>query len=166
MTTIWGHLERIAKNLPEERWVQVRTVVPGNVAIRVRVSVDENTHIARGIEPVALSNLQEGEFVEVFFRSACTGLVKADTIYVRPEPALNESQCPTSVPPQMNSLSSMHQTHPDGINLLLLRPTVYGHADILGDAFLTLLEQVPRQEPLWRRTSDFLRMRATKESSP
>jgi hypothetical protein len=28
---IWGHLERIAKYFPEDRWVQVRTVVLGNV---------------------------------------------------------------------------------------------------------------------------------------
>ena len=113
MTTIWGHLERIAEYLPEERWVQVRTVVPGNVAIRIRVFVDENTHIARGIEEVALSNLREGEFVEVIFRSARTGLVKADTIYVRPESAKKESQCPSWVSPQTNSQSPMQQTHPD-----------------------------------------------------
>jgi hypothetical protein len=55
MTTICGYLERIAKYFPEERWVQVRAVVPGNVAIRTRVFVDENTHIARGIEEAALS---------------------------------------------------------------------------------------------------------------
>lgn len=69
---IWGHLERIAKYFPEDRWVQVRTVVLGNVAIRARVFVDENTRIARGIEQVALSNLREGELVEVIFRSART----------------------------------------------------------------------------------------------
>ena len=132
---IWGHLERIAKYFPEDRWVQVRTVVLGNVAIRTRVFVDENTRIARGIEQVALSNLREGELVEVIFRSARTGIVKADTIYVRPEPAKKESQCPSSFSPQTNSQSSMQQTHPDRNQFADSQITVYGRTDILSDAF-------------------------------
>ncbi|HSA86549.1 MAG TPA: hypothetical protein VLE46_10230 [Nitrospira sp.] len=106
MTTIWGRLERIAKDLPKGRRVEVRTVVPGSIAIRTHVLVDEQTLIARGIEQVALSNLREGEFVEVTFRSARTGLVKADAIYAQPEPVMSESKCPSSVSPQTNSESS------------------------------------------------------------
>jgi hypothetical protein len=104
-------------------------------AIRTRVFVDENTRIARGIEQVALSNLREGELVEVIFRSARTGIVKADTIYVRPEPAKKESQCPSSLSPQTNSQSSMQQTHPDRNQFADSQITVYGRTDILSDAF-------------------------------
>lgn len=111
MTTIWGCLERIVKDLPESRWVQVRTVMPGNVAIRTRIFVDEKTLIARGIEQVALSNLREGEFVEVTFRPARTGLVKADTIYAQREPVMSESNPSSSVPTQTSSQSSMQQGH-------------------------------------------------------
>jgi hypothetical protein len=53
---------------------------------------EEKTLIARGTEQVALSNLREGEFVEVTFRSAHTGLVKADAIYAQPEPIINKSK--------------------------------------------------------------------------
>jgi hypothetical protein len=53
---------------------------------------EEKTLIARGTEQVALSNLREGEFVEVTFRSAHTGLVKADAIYAQPEPMINKSK--------------------------------------------------------------------------
>lgn len=87
MTMLWGCLERIVEDLPESRWIQVRTILPGNVAIRTRILVDESTLIARGTAQVGLSSLREGEFVEVTFHPARTGLVKADKIYVQPERA-------------------------------------------------------------------------------
>jgi len=107
MITIRGRLERISTDLPNGRWVQVRTVVPGNMAICTRVLVDEKTLIARGTEQVALSNLREGEFGEVTFRSARTGLVKADMIYAQPKPVMSESKVPSSVSPQTSPQSSM-----------------------------------------------------------
>jgi hypothetical protein len=81
MMTLLGRLERMDNDLPNDRWVQVGTVVAGG-----------KTLIARGTEQVALSNLREGEFVEVTFRSAHTGLVKADAIYAQPEPMINKSK--------------------------------------------------------------------------
>lgn len=90
MTTIWGRLEQIAEGLSEERWVQVRTAVPGNGAILTRIIIGEQTRITRGIEQVPLANLREGEFVGVTFRAACAGLVKADLLYAQPEFAMSQ----------------------------------------------------------------------------
>jgi hypothetical protein len=87
MPTIRGCLEQIDEDLSEGRWIQVRMMMPGNVAIRMRVFVDEQTLIARGIERVAFSSLREGEFAEVTFRPGHSGFVKAETIYVQPERA-------------------------------------------------------------------------------
>lgn len=87
MPTIWGCLEQIDEDLSEGRWIEVRTVMPGNVAIRTRALVDEQTVIARGIEQVTLFSLRQGEFVEVTFHSGHSGFVKAETIYVQPERA-------------------------------------------------------------------------------
>lgn len=111
MTTIWGRLERIIKDPPKGRWVHVRTVVPGNVAIRIRIFVDDKTVIARGREQVALSDLREGEFVEVTFRSARTGLVKADTISAQVEPGIREAKSSPAVPPGPSPQSSMQAAY-------------------------------------------------------
>lgn len=109
MTTIWGRLEQIAEGLPEGRWVQVRTAVPGNGAILTRIIIGEQTRIARGIEQVPLANLREGEFVGVTFRAARAGLVKADLLYARPEFVMSESNSPSSAWPQASSQGSMQQ---------------------------------------------------------
>ncbi|MGE0468929.1 MAG: hypothetical protein AB7L09_21795 [Nitrospira sp.] len=93
MTTIWGRLEQIA----EGRCVQVRTAMPGNAAILIRIIIGKQTRIARGVEQVPLANLREGEFVGVTFRAACTGLVNADTIYAQPEFVMSEAKSPSSV---------------------------------------------------------------------
>lgn len=85
MPTIWGCLERIDKDLPDSRWIQVRTVLPGGVAIRTRTFVGEQTLIARGIERVDISRLREEEFVEVAYHRGHSGFMDAETIYVQPE---------------------------------------------------------------------------------
>jgi len=113
MTTIWGRLERIAEDPPDYRWVQVRAIVPGSGAILARIIIGEQTLITRGIEQVTLSNLREGEPVEVTFRSARTGLVKAETIDAQTEPVMSASICPFSVSPQMSSQSSILQATGD-----------------------------------------------------
>lgn len=110
MTTIWGRLEQIAEGLPEGRWVQVRTAVPGNAAILTRIIIGAQTRIARGIEQVPLANLREGEIVGVAFRAARAGLVKADTIYARPAFATIESKSPSSAWPQPSAQGAMPQT--------------------------------------------------------
>jgi hypothetical protein len=87
--TIRGCLERIDEDLPDSRWIQVRTVLPGHVAIRTRTFVGEQTIIARGIERVALSSLREREFVEVTFHHGRSGFMEAETIYVQPDRILS-----------------------------------------------------------------------------
>ena len=84
MPTIWGCLEQIDKDLPDSRWIQVRTVLPGGVAIRTRALVGERTLIARGIERVDFSNLREGEFVEVAYHRGHSASMEAERIYVHP----------------------------------------------------------------------------------
>ena len=48
-------------------------ILLGGVMIRIRTVIDSQTIVARGIEPVALSSLREGESVEVTYhcRRAC-----------------------------------------------------------------------------------------------
>lgn len=126
--TIWGHLERISTDPPNDRWVQVRTVVPESVAIRTYVLVEEKTFIARGTEQVSFSNLREGEFVEVTFRSAHIGLVKADAIYAQPESMTNKSKVSSSASSQTSPQSCMQQASsgPE-ISPPVLRSTVREH---------------------------------------
>jgi len=87
MPTIWGSLERVGDDLQGNRWVQVRTVLPGEVAIHVRAFVGKTTTVARGINRVDLSSLKEGEFVEVTYQQGHGGLMEAVTVYVRPDEA-------------------------------------------------------------------------------
>jgi hypothetical protein len=85
MPTIWGDLDGVNKDRCGTWWVQVRTVLPGGTAIRVRASVGNQTLIARGIERVDVSNLREGEFVEVTYYRGQSGVLEAETISVRPD---------------------------------------------------------------------------------
>jgi hypothetical protein len=85
MTTIWGHLESVDELAARAPQIQVRTVLPGGIVIRVRANIVAQTLIARGSEPVAVSGLREGEFVEVSYRHSSEGMLDAETIYVRPE---------------------------------------------------------------------------------
>lgn len=90
MPTIWGHLESVNEltaHAPHIQ-IQVRTVLPGGIVIRVRAKLGAQTLIARGTEPVIASGLREGEFVEVSYRQGCDGRLEAETIYVRPEQAV------------------------------------------------------------------------------
>ena len=148
MTTIWGRLERIAEGRPEDRWVQVGTVVPGNGVILARIIIGEQTLITRGIEQVALSNLREGEFVEVPFRAARTGLVKAETLYAQPEPVMSASICPSSVSPHINSQSSMLQAigDPESVCRCSNQPSMNTGSSALNDTFLMFMSQPLRSE--------------------
>lgn len=143
MTTIWGRLERIAEGRPEDRWVQVGTIVPGNGVILARIIIGEQTLITRGIEQVALSNLREGEVVEVTFRAARTGLVKAETIYAQPKPVMSASTCPSSVSPHMNSQSSMLQAigDPESVCCCSDQPSMNTGSGALDDIFLMFMSQ-------------------------
>lgn len=85
MPTIWGHLELVDELSARAPHVQVRTLLPGGIVIRVRANIGAETLIARGTEPVEMSGLREGEFVEVSYRQGREGRLDADTIYVRPE---------------------------------------------------------------------------------
>jgi hypothetical protein len=85
MPTIWGHLENVDKAPARSPHIQVRTSLPGGIVIRVRAKIGAQTLIARGTEPVDVSGLQKGEFVEVSYRLGRDGKMDAETIYVRPE---------------------------------------------------------------------------------
>lgn len=85
MPTIWGHLENIDTAPARSPNIQVRTVLPGGIVIRVRAKIETQTLIARGSKPVDVSGLQKGEFVEVSYRHGRDGRLDAETIYVRPE---------------------------------------------------------------------------------
>ena len=85
MPTIWGHLEKVDGLSARSPRIQVRTLLPGGIVIRVRANIGAQTLIARGTEPVDVSGLREGEFVEVSYRHGRDGRLDADTIYVRPE---------------------------------------------------------------------------------
>jgi hypothetical protein len=85
MRTIWGYVEEVDKLMARSPHVQVRTFLPGGIVIRVRANIGAQTLIARGTEPVDVSGLREGEFVEVSYRHGREGRLDADTIYVRPE---------------------------------------------------------------------------------
>jgi hypothetical protein len=85
MPTIWGHLEKVDKLSISAPHIQVKTALPGGTALRVRAKIGAQTLIARGVEAVDVSDLQEGEFVEVSYRYGGEGWLDADTIYVRPK---------------------------------------------------------------------------------
>lgn len=85
MPTIWGHLEKVDEQSALAPHIQVRTSLPGGTALRVRAKIGVETLIARGIVPVDVSDLREGEFVEVSYRYGGEGWLDADTIYVRPK---------------------------------------------------------------------------------
>ncbi|HXT67869.1 MAG TPA: hypothetical protein VN657_13840 [Nitrospiraceae bacterium] len=84
MPTIWGHLEKVDEQSAPVPHIQVKTSLPGGTALRVRAKIGAQTLIARGVEAVDLSDLREGEFVEVSYRYGGEGWLDADTIYVRP----------------------------------------------------------------------------------
>ena len=85
MPTIWGHLENVDKAPACPPYIQVRTFLPGGSVIRVRANIVAQTLIARGIDAVDVSDLREGEFVEVSYQQGKVGKLNAVTIYVRPE---------------------------------------------------------------------------------
>jgi len=85
MPTIWGHLEKADELLAPSPQIQVRTFLPGGIVIRVRANIVAQTLIARGTDAVDVSDLREGEFVEVSYRQGKEGRLNAVTIYVRPE---------------------------------------------------------------------------------
>ena len=84
MPTIWGILERVEINETPNRGIQIRTLLPGGVTIRIRALIERQTTVARGVERVDLSNLKEGEFVEVTYRHGDGGFMEAETVYVHP----------------------------------------------------------------------------------
>jgi len=85
MPIIWGHLEKVDELSAYSPHIQVRTLLPGGIGIRVRLNIGAQTLIARGTKPVEVSDLREGEFVEVSYQQGKAGRLDAATIYVRPE---------------------------------------------------------------------------------
>jgi hypothetical protein len=90
MRTIWGHLEKVDELLACPQHILVRTFLPGGIAIRVRANIVAQTLIARGTDAVDVSDLREGEFVEVSYRQGKEGRLNAVKIYVRPEQTVGD----------------------------------------------------------------------------
>lgn len=88
MPTIWGHLEHVDELSARAPHIEVRTFLPGGVVIRVRASIVAQTLIARGTDAVDVSELREGELVELSYHQGKEGRLNAITIYVRPERAV------------------------------------------------------------------------------
>lgn len=85
MPAVWGTIESMHRDGAGDQWVQVRTILSGSVTIRIRAVIDSQTIVARGIEPVALSSLREGESVDVTYHCGRNGFLVAHIVYVRPE---------------------------------------------------------------------------------
>ena len=83
MPTIRGHVDQVSKHLLDIRWMHVKTLLPGGGESQIPVMVTHQTLIARGTERVDLSSLREGESVEVTYHCGRSGLIEAETIYVR-----------------------------------------------------------------------------------
>jgi hypothetical protein len=73
MHTIWGHLEKVDDLSVPAPNIQVRTILFDGTVLRVRAEIGPETLIARGIEPVDLSDLRKGKFVEVSYRHGSDG---------------------------------------------------------------------------------------------
>lgn len=85
MTTVGGTLEQRHHDGVPDQWVQARTILLGGVMIRIRTVIDSQTIVARGIEPVALLSLREGESVEVTYHCGRNGYLVAHTVSVWPD---------------------------------------------------------------------------------
>ena len=85
MPTIWGVLERVQIGDSGKQAIQVRTFLRRGAAIHIRASIEKETTVARGVERVDLSNLKEGEFVEITYHHGRDGFMEADTVYVIPD---------------------------------------------------------------------------------
>jgi len=85
MPTVWGNLDRVHSDAAGDKWIQVKAVLPGGVAIRIRALIEHYTTLIRGVERVDLSSLREGEPVEVTYHNGSKGLMEAETVYVQPD---------------------------------------------------------------------------------
>lgn len=84
MPVLWGHFDRVDRDVRGTRWILVTTVLPGGTAIRARALLGNQTLIARGIAQVELADLRDGDFVEVTYHRGHAGFLEADSIYARP----------------------------------------------------------------------------------
>src|SRR4029079_4723107 len=65
--TIWGYLEKVEELPASARNIQVRSILPDGIVLRVRAKIGPQTLIARGIKPIDVSGLLKGEFVELSY---------------------------------------------------------------------------------------------------
>ncbi len=92
MPAIWGTVDRVDTSTS---CVQVKAALSGRTTVRVRALVTEHTLIVRGIERIELSNLCEGDFVEIVYRHGREGVMEAETISIRSDGAVWLSQSAT-----------------------------------------------------------------------
>ena len=67
MPTVWGTLEQRHHDGASNQSIQVRTSLLGGMTIRIHIMIDPQTIVTRGVEPVALSSVREGESVEITY---------------------------------------------------------------------------------------------------
>lgn len=84
MPTVWGTIEHMHRDGARDQWVQIRTVLPGGMTIRIRAVIKLQTLVTRGSEHVAPPSLREGESVEVTYHCGRNGFLEADMVYVQP----------------------------------------------------------------------------------
>lgn len=78
--------------------VQIKVALPGRTTVRMRALVGEHPRIARGIAQNELSNLYEGDCVEIAYRHGREGFIADETISIRPDRAIRQLQS-VRVPP-------------------------------------------------------------------
>ncbi len=80
MPTISGRLVQIDDTGQQGRWIQVRTILPRGIPVRIRAFIGRDVPIARGSDRIPLSALREGELVEVSYHHGRAGLVEAESV--------------------------------------------------------------------------------------
>lgn len=84
MPRIWGHFEGVDRAINAPAYLQVKIVLAGGAAIRMRPVITDRTLIARGTRRIDLATLRTGEMVELTYRNQA-GRLEAETIHVRPD---------------------------------------------------------------------------------
>lgn len=90
MPTVWGHVEVEDTGSRIPRHIQVRTTAQLGIIMQLRAIVRAQTLITRGVEWIDLSDLRNGEFVELTYVNK-SGRLEAETIYVQPDPVTKQS---------------------------------------------------------------------------
>ncbi|WP_447979408.1 hypothetical protein [Candidatus Nitrospira bockiana] len=84
MATIWGNVTQVVPS-PGNPGIVVSTRAGLHGELRIRALVEATTFIARGVQRIPLTDIHEGEFIELTYLNKPQGLI-AESIYVRADP--------------------------------------------------------------------------------